>query len=312
MSYTHVPVMLPEVIRHLDCRPGKLYLDGTLGGSGHAAAILEKSSPGGQLIAIDQDKDAIENAKSVLRRFHPNARFFHGNYAQFPEVLEKLNIPAVDGILLDLGLSLHQLRSSGRGFSFKSDEPLDMRMDIRSEKTAGDLVNALDEAALTHLFKTYGEERWSGRIARRICRIREQTEIASSKQLADIVAGAIPRSGRRPGFHPATRIFMALRIAVNQELDNLEHFLNVMPDFLKAGGRICILTFHSLEDRMVKRRFVQLQKGCTCPPDLPQCACQKRPVLRILTRKGLRPSSKEISTNPMARSATLRAAEKLG
>jgi len=184
-------------------------------------------------------------------------------------------------------------------------------MDVRSQKTAGDLVNHLSEAALTDLFRTYGEERWSKRIAGRICRIRRQAEIRSSKQLADIVAGAIPRSGRRPGFHPATRIFMALRIAVNRELDYLEQFLNVMPDYLKPGGRICILTFHSLEDRMVKRRFAQLQKGCTCPPDLPQCACQKKPVLRVLTKKGVTPSAQEISANPMARSATLRAAEKL-
>ena len=311
MPYAHVPVMLSEAIRFLNCRPGKLYIDGTLGGSGHAGAILEKVSPDGRLIGIDQDLDAIENAKSVLRRFEANAHLFHGNYIQFPEFLSQLNILAVDGILLDLGLSLHQIESSGRGFSFKKDEPLDMRMDARAGVMAKDLVNNLSEAELRGIFKTYGEERWAKQIARRICNLRRQTAIRSSKQLAEIVIGAVPRPHRRPGFHPATRVFMALRIAVNKELERLEQFMRVMPDYLNPGGRICILTFHSLEDRIVKQRLNQLAKGCTCPPGLPECACHQTPAMHILTRKGLTPSAREISANPMARSARLRAAEKL-
>jgi 16S rRNA (cytosine1402-N4)-methyltransferase len=311
MPYQHVPVMLSEVIAYLNCRPGKLYIDGTIGGSGHAGAILEKISPDGQLIGIDQDLDAIENAKSVLRRFESNTHFFHGSYIHFPEVLSQLNIPAVDGILLDLGLSLHQIVSSGRGFSFKRDEPLDMRMDTRSGLQADDLVNNLDEKALSRIFKTLGEERRSKQIARRICTVRQQGPIRSSKQLAEIVAGAVPRSTWRPGFHPATRVFMALRIAVNKELERLEHFMNIMPAYLNPGGRICILTFHSLEDRIVKQHFRELEKDCICPPDLPRCACNKKPVIRILIKKGLTPSPEEISANPLARSARLRAAEKL-
>jgi 16S rRNA (cytosine1402-N4)-methyltransferase len=311
MPYEHVPVMLSEVLTYLNCRPGKLYIDGTLGGSGHAGAVLEKISPDGRLIGIDQDLDAIENAKSVLRRYDSNTHFFHGSYIQFPEVLSQLNILAVDGILLDLGLSLHQIVSSGRGFSFKRDEPLDMRMDVRSGLRADDLVNNLEETELLRIFKAYGEERWSKQIARRICTLRKKNPIRYSRQLAEIVAGAVPRSTWRPGFHPATRVFMALRIVVNKEIEQLERFMNTVPDYLNPGGRICVLTFHSLEDRIVKQHFRELEKDCICPADLPRCACNKKPVVRILTKKGLTPSPDEISANPLARSARLRAAEKL-
>jgi 16S rRNA (cytosine1402-N4)-methyltransferase len=311
MRFQHVPVMLSETIAYLNCRRGKIYIDGTIGGSGHAAAILERISPDGQLIGIDQDLDAIENAKSVLRRFESNLHLFHGSYVHFPSVLSRLNIQAVDGIILDLGLSLHQIVSSGRGFSFKKKEPLDMRMDTRLEIRAEDLINNLDQKELAHIFKTFGEERWSKQIARRICMVRQQEPIRFSKQLAEIVAGAVPRSTWRPGFHPATRVFMALRIAVNQELERLEQFLGIMPGYLNPGGRICILTFHSLEDRIVKQHFRYLEKGCSCPPDLPRCACGKRPLIRVLIKKGLTPSPEEVSANPLSRSARLRAAEKL-
>ena len=311
MPFQHVPVMLSEAIAYLNCRPGKIYIDGTIGGSGHSKAILEKIFPDGRLIGIDQDLDAIENATSVLRRFESSIHLFHGSYVDFPKVLSQLNIQAVDGILLDLGLSLHQIVSSGRGFSFKRDEPLDMRMDTRSELRAEDLVNDLDQKELSRIFKVFGEERWSKQIARRICTVRQQEPIRSSKQLAEIVSGAVPKSTWRPGFHPATRVFMALRIAVNRELERLEQFLSIMPEYLNPGGRICILTFHSLEDRIVKQRFRSLEKGCVCPPDLPRCACGKKPLIRILVKKGLTPAPKEVSANPLARSARLRAAEKL-
>jgi 16S rRNA (cytosine1402-N4)-methyltransferase len=311
MPFQHVPVMLSETISYLNCRPGKIYIDGTIGGSGHSGVILEKISPDGQLIGIDQDLDAIENAKVVLRRFESNTHFFHGNYVHFPKVLSQLNILAVDGILLDLGLSLHQIMSSGRGFSFKRNEPLDMRMDIHSELKAEDLVNSLDHKELSRIFTDFGEERWSKQIARKICTIRKQDPIRTSEQLAEIVASAVPRSNWRPGFHPATRVFMALRIAVNRELERLEQFLSIMPDYLNPGGRICILTFHSLEDRIVKRHFRNLEKDCICPANLPRCACNKKALVHVLIKKGLTPSPEEVSANPLARSARLRAAEKL-
>jgi len=311
MSYRHVPVMLSEVLTHLNCRPGKTYLDGTLGGSGHASAILDKIHPGGCLIGIDQDLDAIENAKIVLAGGKAKVHLHHGNYLEFPDFLATENIQAVDGMLLDLGLSLHQLESSRRGFSFRKDEALDMRMDVRSDTRAGDLVNTLGQNALADLFTTYGEERWARKIARRICTIRQEKPIRSSRQLADIVAEAVPRAKWKPGRHPATRVFMALRIVVNSELEKLRQFMALFTKFLNPGGRICILTFHSLEDRIVKHEFKALAKGCTCPPDFPECVCRKKPLIRILTKKGLKPSADEVAANPMARSTTLRAAERL-
>ena len=303
--------MLSEVVEYLNCQPGKTYLDGTLGGAGHATAILEKIRPGGCLLGIDQDLDAIENAKIVLPKGKTAAHLYHGNYSQFPDFLTQMGINAVDGMLLDLGLSLHQLESSQRGFSFKKDEPLDMRMDVRSETRAGDLVNTLGEKALANLFSTYGQERWARKIARRICITRQKASIRSSRQLADIVSDVVPRAKWKPGRHPATRIFMALRIVVNKELERLKQFMAVFPTYLKPGGRICVLTFHSLEDRIVKHEFKTLEKACTCPPDFPICVCRNEPQIRILTKKGLKPTAHEISVNSMARSTTLRAAEKL-
>ncbi len=311
MPYRHIPVMLSEVVDYLNCQPGKIYVDGTIGGTGHTSAILDRIHPGGRLIGIDQDLDAIENAKTVLQRFTAATHLFHGNYSQFPEFLAQLNIQAVDGMLLDLGVSFHQLESSGRGFSFKREEPLDMRMDVRSGTRAEVLVNSLDEKKLAHLFKKYGEERWAKQIARRIGIARQKSAVCSSLQLANIVSEAIPRSKWKPGRHPATRVFMALRIAVNHELDRLAQFMETFADYLKPGGRVCILTFHSLEDRIVKHGFKALEKACTCPPDFPVCVCQKERQIRILLKKGLRPTPEEISANPMARSTTLRVAEKL-
>jgi len=219
---------------------------------------------------------------------------------------------SVDGILLDLGMSQHQIENSGRGFSFNKDEPLDMRMDIRSELTAEKLVNSLSQAELQKLFKEYGEERRAKQIARHIVKIRQDQKIKSSKQLAQIIMGSIPaQAAFKQKIHPATRVFMALRIAVNRELERLETFLEYAVDLLNPGGRLCVLAFHSLEDRKVKQHFKVLEKGCTCPPQFPQCACGKEPRLRILTKKVLRPTDEEIAANPMARSTRLRAAEKI-
>jgi 16S rRNA (cytosine1402-N4)-methyltransferase len=304
--------MLNEVVNYLNCRPGNVYVDGTLGGCGHARAICEKIFPGGRFIGIDQDIDAISNAETVLKDYTSNIHLFHGNFISLPEFLTQLEIDRVDGILLDLGLSLHHIENSGRGFSFRKDEPLDMRMDIQSPQTAENLINNLSQVELQKLFKEYGEERRAKQIARKIIKIRRQKKIQTSKQLAQIIVDSIPaQAAFKQKIHPATRVFMALRIAVNRELERLETFLEYAVDLLNPGGRLCVLAFHSLEDRIVKQRFKALEKGCTCPPQLPQCVCGQEPQLRILTKKVVRPTAEEIAANPKARSTRLRAAEKI-
>ena len=312
MSYRHIPAMLKEVISYLNCRPGKIYVDGTLGGSGHAGAICDRIAPGGLFIGIDQDIDAINHAKAVLDYDEVQIHLLHGNFSNLVLYLSKLKVEAVDGMLLDLGLSQHQLESSGRGFSFRNNEPLDMRMDIRSPRTAAELVNNLAQQDLQKLFKDYGEERWAKQIARRIVEIRRQKKIHTSRELVQCVAGAIPpQAAAKQQIHPATRVFMALRIAVNDELAQLEAFMASAVDYLNPGGRLCVLSFHSLEDRIVKQRLKALEKGCTCPPRLPQCVCGTKPQVRILTKKVMRPTEEEVAANPMARSTRLRAAEKI-
>jgi 16S rRNA (cytosine1402-N4)-methyltransferase len=304
--------MLKEVISYLNCRPGKTFVDGTLGGSGHAGVICDKIAPGGVFIGIDQDIDAINHAKAVLQYDDLQIHILHGNFIQLPELLSQLRINTVDGILLDLGLSQNQLERSGRGFSFRKDEPLDMRMDIRSPQTAEHLVNKLAQEDLEKIFKDYGEERWAKRIAGNLVGVRQKKKICTSKQLAQIVSDSIPRGATaKQRIHPATRVFMALRIAVNQELDKLKVFLEYAMDYLNPGGRLCVLSFHSLEDRIVKQRLKNMEKGCTCPPRLPQCVCGHKPQIRILTKKVVRPTDAEVAANPMARSTRLRAAEKL-
>ncbi len=312
MTYRHVSAMLKEAVACLSCRPGGTYIDGTLGGAGHARAICQEIMPGGLLIGVDQDADAIANARHILEPYADHIRLFHGNFVDLPDYLAQLGIETVDGILLDIGLSQYQLEMSGRGFSFQKDEPLDMRMDIRSETRAADLVNQLDEGALVRIFKEYGEERWSKRIANAIVRGREKETIRTSRQLADLIVSAVPgRAAASQKIHPATRIFQALRIAVNQELERLAAFLESAMDLLAPKGRLCVLSFHSLEDRIVKRKFKALATGCDCPPDLPMCVCGKKPRVRLLTRKVVRPTQQEIDRNPMARSTRMRAVEKI-
>lgn len=312
MAYRHIPVMLNEAIHYLNCRPGKTYTDCTLGGSGHAKAICERIQPDGLLIGIDQDIDAITNAQKALQPYSSNIRLFHGNFQNLPQFLAQVKINAIDGILLDLGLSQHQLENSGRGFSFQRDEPLDMRMDRRSATHAGDLINNLAEDALRKIFKTLGEERWSKQIARSIVKKRRQKKIQTSRQLAQIVSAAVPRrKTATQRIHPATRVFMALRIAVNRELEVLSSFMAGVADWLNPEGRLCVLSFHSLEDRIVKQHIKAMEKGCICPPKLPECVCGKKPVMRSLTKKVVRPGADEVANNPMARSTRLRAAEKL-
>ena len=313
MIYRHIPVMLSEIIEYLNCKPGKCYVDCTVGGAGHSRAILEKIKPDGLLIGIDQDADAIQNAVQVLKPYASNVRLIHDNYVNLPNILSQLNICKVDGIIADLGLSFNQIENSGRGFSFLKSEPLDMRMDAASGVTAADIINNETAESLERIFKSYGEERWAKKIARRIVTVRTGQRIRTSTDLSEIVCGAIPnRSMHKRRKHPATKVFMALRIAVNNELEVLESFIAGAADLLNPGGRICFLSFHSLEDRIVKRQFKDLEGKCTCPPDFPKCVCKKKQIVRILTRKVVRPTEEEVNINPMARSACLRAAEKLG
>jgi 16S rRNA (cytosine1402-N4)-methyltransferase len=296
----------------MNCRSGGVCVDCTLGGCGHARAICENIVPGGLFVGIDQDIDAITNAEKALKDYSSMIHLFHGNFDRLPEYLESLNITSVDGLLLDLGLSLNQIENSGRGFSFKKDEPLDMRMDVRSPQTAESLVNRLAPEELKKIFREYGEERWANRIAKKIANARRLKKISTSKQLAQIVVDSIPgHAAAKQKIHPATRVFMALRIAVNQELEKLKTFMMHAAGVLKPGGRLCVLSFHSLEDRIVKRGLKTLEKGCTCPPDLPRCVCGRKPQVRILTKKVVRPTTEEIAANPMARSTRLRAAEKI-
>jgi 16S rRNA (cytosine1402-N4)-methyltransferase len=304
--------MLSEVVHYLNCKPGKIYADCTLGGSGHAGAILEKIIPDGILIGIDQDIDAIKNARKILKPYKFNIHLFHDNFINLPKILSQLNITAVDGILLDLGISFHHLDSSGRGFSFRKDEPLDMRMNIESDTTAEELINTMDEKSLAEIFFKYGEERYSRKIAKKIVNVRKKEKIKSSRQLSEIVCRAVSgKASSKRRIHPATRVFMAVRIAVNKELDMLNSFMETSVDLLKPEGRFCILSFHSLEDRIVKKKIKLLEGKCICPPALPRCVCNKTRIIRSLSKKVLRPTEEEVAANPMARSAKLRVVEKL-
>jgi 16S rRNA (cytosine1402-N4)-methyltransferase len=303
--------MVNEIVDYLNCSPGKTFVDGTLGGGGHAKAILEAIGSNGFLVGIDRDQDAIAHAGKSLHPFKPNFQVFHDNYTHLPHILSQLHTSKVDGILLDLGLSLYQLEGSGRGFSFMRDEPLDMRMNPEEGVTAESLVNKLSERDLADLIARYGEEPRAVRIAKRFVASRRREKIRSSLQLAEIVKQAIPARFRRGRIHPATRTFQAIRIAVNRELECLEEFLDVATECLNPEGRLCILSFHSLEDRIVKDRFRALARGCTCPPDFPKCVCGKQPQISILTKRPVRPGDAEVRANPMARSAKLRAAERL-
>ncbi len=312
MAFRHASAMPQEVLTFMALRPGGTYADCTLGGAGHARAICEQIAPNGTLVGIDQDIAAIDNAKTVLKPFGAHVHLFHGNFVNLPEYLNQLHINALDGILMDLGLSQYQLEASGRGFSFQKDEPLDMRMDSRSETTAADMINQFPEGQLIDIFKRYGEERWSKRIAREIVNARGQSAISTTGQLVELVRRAVPgKAAAQQKIHPATRIFMALRIAVNQELAVLEQFIEEGINLLKPGGRMCVLSFHSLEDRIVKQRFKKLAQSCTCPPDLPRCACSGTATIKLITRKVVRPTPQEVASNPMARSTRLRCAEKL-
>ena len=312
MPYRHVSVMRDEAVSMLNCAPGKTIVDCTLGGAGHAGAILEKILPGGMLLGIDQDIKAVEEAQRALSPYASNIYLVHDNFINLPFILSRIDVGAVDGILADLGLSLYQIKSSGRGFTFSEDQPLDMRMNPDSGVTAASILNAAGQTELEMIFRNYGEERFSRRIAAKIVEKRRHSEIATTGELVGIITDAIPKaSAAKSRIHPATRVFMALRIAVNRELEVLDAFLNRAVDLLAPEGRICIISFHSLEDRIVKHRFRDMAQKCKCDKDLPVCVCTHKPKLKLVGRKPIRPSEGEVASNPMSRSAVMRVAEKL-
>lgn len=307
----HRPVLPDEVVRLLDPRPGGTYVDCTLGGGSHARAILSRIQPGGRLVGIDRDEDAIEHTKRELAEFAENLNLVRGDFAELDEIMRNLSIESVDGALFDLGVSSHQLDIPDRGFSFSSTAPLDMRMDRTQLVTAADLVNKMSETELAEMIYVHSDERWARRIARAIVRRREVSPIRTTTDLAELVASAIPAKAHPPKTHPATRTFQSLRIVVNSELDALDKGLRAASRLLSAGGRLCVISYHSLEDRRVKRFFALESGKCQCPPGLPGCVCGTRQLLRVLTKKPITPTEEEIEGNPRARSAKLRAAERV-
>ena len=298
-------------MRTLITEPEGIYVDGTVGSGGHSEAIGEKIKAKGRLICLDRDSEAIRISKGRLTPLGNRVTLVKGNFAELNRIIHDLGFEKVQGIFLDLGMSSFQLEQSGRGFSFNRDEPLDMRMDADEAYTAYQLINQLARKDLEKILKDYGEERRAKAVAKLITKERKIKSIDNSLQLANLIRSVVANS-RRPGAkHPATRTFQALRIAVNRELENLEVFLDNVPSLIQAGGRLVTLSYHSLEDRRVKRAMVDWEKRCHCPPDLPVCACEKRPLFKRLQKKGIRPSQEEIKANPRARSALLRAAERI-
>ena len=311
MAEYHISCMPAEAAHHLNLRPGGNYIDGTVGGAGHSRMICKAIQPNGLLIGIDQDLDAIRHARKTLTPFCPQVSLHHDTFSHIDRILQHLGLTGVDGILLDLGLSLHQLEGSGRGFSFKREEPLDMRMNAEDEITAADIINGWSTEDLARIFREYGEERWAKAIAKAVVRERSRCPLESSKALADLVVRSIPPgAARTQKIHPATRVFQALRIAVNHELDRLQRTLPMAVDCLNPRGRLCVLSFHSLEDRIVKQTFREMARDCICPPRAPVCTCKGQATVTLLTRKVVRPTAEEIAANPMARSTRLRAVEK--
>jgi 16S rRNA (cytosine1402-N4)-methyltransferase len=311
VAFHHLSVMPDEVIRFLAPKPGGIYVDGTVGGGGHAALILETSAPDGRLIGFDRDAEALRAAAERLLTFGDRVRLVQGNFTGLADHLTGIGVERIDGLLLDLGVSSHQLDSGERGFSFQQDARLDMRMDPTSGATAADLVNTLPEEDLAGIIREYGEERWARRIAAFIAKARVEAPIETTLRLVDIIKGAIPKGAWEERLHPATRTFQALRIAVNDELANLEKGLDLGVRMLNRGGRVVVISFHSLEDRIVKKSLRRFSQGCTCPKGLPYCICGGTPLVRVLTGKPVSAGAAEVESNPRARSARLRAAEKL-
>ena len=311
MIFGHKSVLLDETIESLDIKPDGIYVDGTLGGGGHASEVCRRLGDKGRFIGIDQDADAIAAASERLKEFGDKVTIVRSNYENVDEVLKELGISQVDGIYLDLGVSSYQLDTAERGFTYREDDaPLDMRMDQRNEMTAKDIVNTYSESELFHIIKNYGEDRFAKNIAKHIVRARQEKEIETTGELIEITKAAIPAKVRATGGHPAKRTFQAIRIELNKELEVLENSIDKMTDLLAPGGRLSIITFHSLEDRIVKNRFRINENPCTCPPDFPVCMCGKKSKGRVVTRKPILPSEEELSENKRSKSAKLRVFEK--
>ena len=310
MEFKHVTVLLNEAVGILDIKPEGIYVDGTLGGAGHSLEIVKKLTSG-KLICFDQDINAISAAKEKLKDFMDKTILVHSNFENLREELNKLGIESIDGFLVDLGVSSHQLDVPERGFSYMQDAPLDMRMDNNAELSAYDVVNTYSEAELKRVIKDYGEENWSARIAKLIVERRATMPIRTTFELVDAIKAAIPKKMRDENQHPAKRTFQAIRIEVNRELDVIEKTLLAAVDMMNEGGVLAVITFHSLEDRIVKNVFKKLQYSCTCPPEFPVCICNSKQVVEIITRKPILPSENEVEMNPRSRSAKLRAARKL-
>lgn len=314
-EFKHKPVLLTECLEGLRIRPDGVYVDGTLGGGGHSSEIARRLTTG-TLIGIDRDMDAIRAAEARVREATPPGAAFralHGNFHDAKALLQSAGIEKIDGALLDLGVSSYQLDNRARGFSYQADAPLDMRMDASQPFSARELVNEWPEKDIARVIREYGEENWAAQIARVLCDRRKRAPIETTLQLVDVIDAAIPKKVRaRDGSHPARRTFQALRIAVNDELKPLEQALDDFASLLKPGGRLCVIAFHSLEDRVVKTTFHRLANPCTCPPSFPVCVCGKTPTVRLITRKPITASETELEENPRARSATLRIAEGIG
>lgn len=312
MEFKHTSVLLEEVIDNLNIKPNGIYLDGTLGGGGHSFHIAEKLTEGGRLIGTDQDADAIAAATKRLEPFADRVTIIRDNYENAARRVREMGITGVDGILLDLGVSSYQLDNVERGFSYKYDDtPLDMRMDDRQPLSARDIVNDYSEMELFHIIRDYGEDKFAKNIAKHIVAARANGSIETTGQLNEIIKAAIPAKMREKGGHPSKRTYQAIRIACNRELDVLQNSLDGFIDLLNPGGRFCVITFHSLEDRMVKNNFRTNENPCTCPPEFPVCVCGKKSKGKVITRKPILPSEEELEVNSRSKSAKLRVFEKI-
>ena len=313
MTFSHTSVLLYETVDSLNIRPDGIYVDGTLGGGGHASLVLSRLGEGGRLIGLDQDADAIAAATERLKPYGDRVTVIRTNYENIKEALASLGIAKVDGIYLDLGVSSYQLDTAERGFTYREDDaPLDMRMDQRRSETAKDIVNGYSEMELYRIIRDYGEDRFAKNIAKHIVKARQEKEIETAGELTEIIRAAIPAKIRATGGHPAKRTFQAIRIELNRELQVLENSIDTMIELLNPGGRLSVITFHSLEDRIVKNRFRINENPCTCPPEFLVCMCGKKSRGRVVTRKPILPSDEELSANKRSKSAKLRVFEKAG
>lgn len=309
-AFHHISVLLTEAVDALNIRPDGIYLDGTLGGAGHSLEIVKRLTTG-RLIGVDRDPEALEAAKARLAPYLDRVTLVHSNFAELDAILDRLEIPAVDGMLFDLGVSSPQLDESERGFSYMADAPLDMRMDPGDRVTAREIVNTWPQDELRRILYAYGEERYAPQIAAAIVRRRAERPIETTLELVDVIRSGMPPKALREKQHPAKRSFQAIRIAVNDELSAVDRMMQTAVGRLNPNGRLAVITFHSLEDRIVKNVMAQAAKGCTCPPEFPVCVCGKKPQVRLITRKAILAGEAELEQNPRARSAKLRVAEKL-